>query len=33
MKIAFLDAGTMGNVSFKPFEQLGEFVRYESSTP
>lgn len=33
MKIAFLDAATMGNVSFEPFESLGEFVRYESSTP
>ena len=33
MKIAFLDAATMGNVSFEPFECLGEFVRYESSTP
>jgi glycerate dehydrogenase len=33
MKIVFLDAATMGNVSFEPFEQLGEFVRYESSTP
>ncbi len=33
MKIAFLDAATMGNVSFEPFEQLGEFVKYENSTP
>jgi glycerate dehydrogenase len=33
MKIAFLDAATMGDVSFEPFESLGEFVRYESSTP
>ena len=33
MKIAFLDAATVGNVSFEPFEQLGEFVKYESSTP
>ena len=33
MKIVFLDAATMGNVSFEPFERLGEFVRYESSTP
>ena len=33
MKIAFLDAATMGDVSFDPFEQLGEFVKYESSTP
>jgi glycerate dehydrogenase len=23
----------MGNVSFEPFERLGDFVRYESSTP
>ena len=33
MKIAFLDAATMGNVSFEPFEALGDFIRYESSTP
>ena len=33
MKIAFLDAATMGNVSFEPFERLGDFTRYESSTP
>ena len=33
MKIAFLDAATMGNVSFEPFERLGEFTRYENSTP
>ena len=33
MKIAFLDAATMGDVSFEPFERLGDFVRYESSTP
>ena len=33
MKIAFLDAATMGDVSFEPFERLGEFTRYESSTP
>ncbi len=33
MKIAFLDAATMGNVSFEPFERLGEFVRYDNSTP
>ena len=33
MKIVFLDAATMGNVSFEPFELLGDFVRYESSTP
>ena len=33
MKIVFLDAATMGNVSFEPFERLGDFVRYENSTP
>ena len=33
MKIAFLDAATMGDVSFEPFRQLGEFVSYDSSTP
>ena len=33
MKIAFLDAATMGDVSFEPFEQLGDFTRYENSTP
>ena len=33
MKIVFLDAATMGNVSFEPFEKLGDFVRYENSTP
>lgn len=33
MKIAFLDAATMGDVSFEPFERLGDFVRYENSTP
>ena len=33
MKIAFLDAATMGDVSFEPFERLGEFVCYASSTP
>lgn len=33
MKIAFLDAATVGNVSFEPFECLGDFVRYECSTP
>ncbi len=33
MKIVFLDAATMGNVSFEPFERLGEFVKYENSTP
>lgn len=33
MKIAFLDAATMGDVSFEPFERLGDFTRYETSTP
>ena len=33
MKIVFLDAATMGDVSFAPFEQLGEFVQYATSTP
>ena len=33
MKIVFLDAATMGNVSFEPFERLGEFVSYDNSTP
>lgn len=33
MKIAFLDAATMGDVSFEPFERLGEFICYASSTP
>jgi glycerate dehydrogenase len=32
MKIVFLDAATMGDVSFEPFELLGEFVKYDSST-
>jgi glycerate dehydrogenase len=33
MKIVFLDAATMGDVSFEPFEKLGDFTRYENSTP
>ena len=33
MKIVFLDAATMGNVSFEPFERLGDFVKYSNSTP
>ena len=33
MKIVFLDAATMGNVSFEPFERLGDFIKYENSTP
>ncbi len=32
MKLVFLDAATVGNVSFEPFERLGEFVKYENST-
>lgn len=33
MKIVFLDAATMGDVSFAPIEKLGEFVCYDRSTP
>ena len=33
MKIAFLDAATMGDVSFEPIAELGEFITYDSSTP
>jgi glycerate dehydrogenase len=33
MKIAFLDAATMGDVSFEPIACLGDFVAYENSTP
>lgn len=33
MKIVFLDAATMGDVSFMPFEEFGEFVSYGTSTP
>jgi glycerate dehydrogenase len=33
MKIVFLDAATMGDVSFEPFARLGEFVSYASSSP
>ena len=33
MKIVFLDAAPMGNVSFEQIEQLGDFKCYESSTP
>ena len=33
MKIVFLDAATMGDVSFAPLEQLGSLVCYDSSTP
>ena len=33
MKIVFLDAATMGDVSFEPIARLGEFMTYEMSTP
>ena len=33
MKIVFLDAATMGEVSFAPIERLGSLVCYPSSTP
>ena len=33
MKIAFLDAATMGDVSFEPFSRLGELTVYQISTP
>lgn len=33
MKIVFLDAATIGDVSFAPIESLGEFVAYDRSTP
>ena len=33
MKIVFLDAATMGNVSFAPIAELGELELYETSTP
>ena len=33
MKITFLDAATMGDVSFEPISSIGEFVAYPSSTP
>lgn len=32
MKIVFLDAATMGDVSFEPFERLGDFIAYPGST-
>ena len=32
MKIVFLDAATMGDVSFEPISRLGELVCYDSST-
>ena len=31
MKIVFLDAATMGDVSFDPIREKGELVLYESS--
>lgn len=33
MKIVFLDAATMGDVSFEPIARLGEFTSYPTSTP
>lgn len=33
MKIVFLDAATMGDVSFAPLEQLGSLICYDRSTP
>ena len=33
LKIVFLDAATMGDVSFEPIARLGELVCYDSSTP
>ncbi len=33
MKIVFLDAATMGDVSFEPIARLGDFKIYDSSTP
>ena len=33
MKIVFLDAATMGDVSFAPIAELGELELYETSTP
>lgn len=33
MKMVFLDASTLGNVSFEPFRKLGELVLYDTSTP
>lgn len=32
MKIVFLDAATMGNISLKPIEELGELTCYDGST-
>ena len=33
MKLVFLDAATMGDVSFAPIEEYGELICYENSTP
>ncbi len=33
LKIVFLDAATMGEISFEPIEALGEFIKYDNSTP
>ena len=33
MKIVFLDAGTMGEISLAPIEKYGELVCYPSSDP
>ena len=33
MRIVFLDAATMGDVSFEPIARLGDFIMYDSSTP
>lgn len=33
MKIVFLDAATMGGTSLEPISELGELVKYPSSTP
>lgn len=33
MKIVFLDAATLGDVSFAPIEEAGELVCYRTSTP
>ena len=33
LRIVFLDAATMGDISFAPIEALGDFIRYDNSTP
>lgn len=33
MKIVFLDAATLGDVSFRPIEELGELTCYDNSSP